>query len=54
MDCASKLVLGLTMRTETKIFVYPERFIDPRGVETWKTLMQLLGEIEREMAAILK
>jgi DNA polymerase I-like protein with 3'-5' exonuclease and polymerase domains len=48
MDRASILVLGFAMRTDVKIFKYPDRFIDPRGAETWKTIMQLLDEIEED------
>jgi DNA polymerase-1 len=48
MDRASELVLGFTMRTDAKIFRYPDRFMDRRGVETWNKIMQLLDEIEAE------
>lgn len=46
MDRASELVLGFAMRTDAKIFAYPERFADPRGAQTWKSIMQMLDEIE--------
>ncbi len=36
------------MRTDTKIIKYPDRFMDPRGANTWKTIMQLVDEIEKE------
>jgi DNA polymerase I len=49
MDRASNLVLGFTMRTDVKIIKYPDRFMDPRGAETWKTIMQLIDEIEGEI-----
>jgi DNA polymerase I len=48
MDRASELVLGFAMRTDAKIFRYPDRFMDRRGVETWNNMMQLLDEIETE------
>jgi DNA polymerase-1 len=48
MDRASELVLGFAMRTDAKIFRYPDRFMDRRGVETWNNIMQLLEEIESE------
>jgi|HubBroStandDraft_6_1064221.scaffolds.fasta_scaffold11280_6 DNA polymerase-1 len=48
MDRASELVLGFAMRTDAKIFRYPDRFMDRRGVETWNNIMQLLDEIESE------
>jgi len=46
MDRASVLVLGLPMRTDAKIFRYPERFLDPRGEMTWHSTMQLLTKVE--------
>jgi hypothetical protein len=42
MDRASTLVLGFAMRADVKIIKNPDRFIDPRGAETWKTIMQLM------------
>jgi hypothetical protein len=49
MDCASNLVLGFAMRTDVKIVRYPDRFIDPRGAETWRFIMQSMDEIEKEI-----
>jgi DNA polymerase-1 len=49
MDRASTLVLGFAMRTDVKITRYPDRFIDPRGAETWRFIMQLMDEIEKEI-----
>jgi hypothetical protein len=49
MDRASTLVLGFAMRTDVKIVSYPDRFIDPRGAETWRFIMQLMNEIEKEI-----
>jgi len=46
MDWASTLVLGFAMRTDVKIVKYPNRFIDPRGAETWRFIMQLMNEID--------
>jgi DNA polymerase I len=48
MDHASELVLGFAMRTDAKVFRYPDRFTDRRGVDTWNNIMQLLDEIETE------
>ena len=48
MDRASELVLGFAMRTDAKIVKYPDRFLDPRGAETWETIMALLDEVETE------
>lgn len=48
MDRASTSVLDFAMRTDVKIFTYPDRFIDPRGAQTWRVVMQLIDEIEKE------
>jgi hypothetical protein len=48
MDRASNLVLGFAMRTDPKVIEFPDRFIDPRGAETWKRIMSLTDEIEAE------
>jgi len=48
MDRASELVLGFAMRTDAKVIKYPDRFMDPRGAETWRNIMKLLDQIERE------
>ena len=50
MDRASNLVLRFVMRADVKIIKYPDRFLDPRGAETWKSIAQLLDEIEKETA----
>jgi DNA polymerase I-like protein with 3'-5' exonuclease and polymerase domains len=46
MDKASEDVLGLRVRTDVKVVNHPERFEDPRGVETWARIMGMLAEIE--------
>jgi len=47
MDKASKLVLeGLCMRTDAKIVSCPDRFLDPRGEATWKSVITTLAELE--------
>jgi hypothetical protein len=48
MDRASELVLGFAMRTDAKVITYPDRFMDPRGGDIWKTIMQLVDEVEKE------
>jgi DNA polymerase I len=50
MDRASELVLGYVMRTDAKIIRYPDRFMDPRGAETWNSIMNLLNETDGEIA----
>ena len=37
IDRASNLVLRFAMRADVKIIKYPDRFLDPRGAETWKS-----------------
>jgi DNA polymerase family A len=40
---ASALVLpGFPLRTEAKIVRYPERYLDPRGVQMWETVQAIL------------
>jgi hypothetical protein len=48
MDRASELVLGFAMRTDVKIVTNPDRFIDPRGMETWRTIARSLDTVEKE------
>jgi DNA polymerase family A len=48
MDRASELVLGFAMRNDAKVIKFPDRFMDPRGSDTWRTVTQLLDEIEKE------
>jgi DNA polymerase I len=44
MEEASRVVLGgFTIRTETKIIRYPERYMDKRGVTMWTAVSDLLG-----------
>jgi DNA polymerase I-like protein with 3'-5' exonuclease and polymerase domains len=54
---ASRIVLGgFECRVETKIFRYPERYWDKRGLLMWNTVMDLIGEadakLEKELEAI--
>ena len=43
MTEASTLVLpGFPLRTEAKIVRYPERYLDPRGVQMWDTVQAIL------------
>ena len=44
---ASKIVLdGFSLRSDTKLVRYPERYVDERGVAMWDSVMALLGEAE--------
>lgn len=51
MAQASRTVLGgFELRTEAKLFRYPERFQDERGVAMWDTVWQLIEEIRGRAA----
>ena len=46
MATASRAVLGgFALRSEAKVFRYPERYMDDRGERMWKTVQELLAEI---------
>lgn len=49
MAKASELVLGgnLILRSEVKVFTYPDRYMDERGTKMWATVQEILQEIER-------
>jgi DNA polymerase I-like protein with 3'-5' exonuclease and polymerase domains len=51
---ASEIVLGgFSLRTETKVTKYPDRYVDPRGKFMWQTVMKILDEIEQQVSATL-
>jgi DNA polymerase I len=44
MEESSRIVLdGFTIRTETKIVRYPERYMDKRGLAMWNAVSELVG-----------
>jgi DNA polymerase I-like protein with 3'-5' exonuclease and polymerase domains len=46
MEGASELVLpGFPLRTEAKVFRWPERFSDKRGRRMWETVWSLIGDV---------
>lgn len=46
---ASQVVLGgFPLQVESKIIRYPDRYMDPRGQQMWKTVMQIVEELESE------
>jgi hypothetical protein len=50
MAQASTLVLpGFPLRTEAKIVCYPERYLDPRGVQMWETVRTILQETSMDV-----
>jgi hypothetical protein len=43
MEDVSRVILdGFTIRTDAKIIRYPDRYSDPRGVEMWEKITQIL------------
>ena len=53
MEEASRVVLkGFTVPTDTKIFRYPDRYMDKRGVVMWERVTQLLDEFSQVKKAI--
>lgn len=48
---ASRITLGgFELESDAKVFRYPERYMDKRGVVMWQTVIRLLDEIEPEAA----
>ena len=44
MKEASSIILGgFELATDVKFVRYPERYMDPRGVHMWNTIMKLAG-----------
>ena len=47
---ASRLVLdGFELRTEAKIVRWPDRYMDERGTEMWRTIMEILADLGQEV-----
>jgi hypothetical protein len=47
MKTASELVLpGFPLRSEAKVIRWPDRFADPRGEPFWRTVWELIEELE--------
>lgn len=57
MQRAARIVLGgVEVRTDAEVVVYPDRYMDERGVSMWERVVGILEELERrdqpeEMAA---
>ena len=46
---ASRIVLwGFELESDVKVVKYPQRFMDPRGLVMWNTVMELIGEPKHE------
>jgi hypothetical protein len=49
---ASRIVLaGFELATDVKIVRWPDRYMDPRGVRMWRTVVQLVTDAEAEASA---
>jgi DNA polymerase I-like protein with 3'-5' exonuclease and polymerase domains len=47
MESASRIVLnGFTIRTDTKVIRYPERYMDKRGLAMWQAVSELVGGLD--------
>ena len=48
MSDASEIVLGVgnRIKTEADVIKYPDRYSDPRGVETWNKVLRIVEEIK--------
>jgi hypothetical protein len=53
MEIASRVVLdGFPLRTEVQqVIRYPNRFVDEKGGETWRWLLESLGRLKAAAAA---
>jgi hypothetical protein len=50
---ASRAVLGgFTVRTDTKIVRYPDRYMDPRGAKMWAEVMSLIDAVEQTSLSV--
>ncbi len=46
---ASRIVLdGFPLRSDAKVVCHPERYMDERGTQMWKTIQAILDELEAE------
>jgi DNA polymerase I-like protein with 3'-5' exonuclease and polymerase domains len=53
MARASRVVLaGVEVGTDAAVVRYPDRYVDPRGVDMWGRVRALLGRIEGEQARL--
>jgi DNA polymerase I-like protein with 3'-5' exonuclease and polymerase domains len=48
MSDASEIVLGVgnRIKTEADVIKYPDRYSDPRGIETWNKVLRIVEEIK--------
>jgi DNA polymerase I len=48
MRKAAAAAIGSEIPVDTKVFHYPERYVDGRGTDMFNTIVQLLGEVENQ------
>jgi hypothetical protein len=51
MTAAAEAIIGIPIRTDAKIVLPPDRYMDPRGEKTWNKIMGLLEVVESQAAA---
>ena len=47
---AARTIVGVPVRTEAKIVLPPNRYMDERGLDTWNKVMGLLHKVEAQAA----
>jgi hypothetical protein len=50
MTAAGETIIGLPVRTDAKIVLPPDRYMDERGAEMWEKMMGLLHQVEVQAA----
>jgi DNA polymerase I len=50
MEDASEIYLGAgnRLKTDAEIIRYPERYMDEKGIETWRLILNVLDEVKKE------
>jgi DNA polymerase I len=51
MSAAGQAVAGLSIATDVKQVLYPDRYMDERGVKMWETVQILLAALKKGAAA---
>jgi hypothetical protein len=44
---AGEAVCGLTIRTDSQVVRYPNRYMDEKGIEMWNLVVQLVHVLRR-------
>ena len=51
MSAAGQAVAGLPIATDVKPVLYPDRYMDPRGLKMWETVQAQLAPLKQKAAA---